>query len=109
MSGHIKNSIRAKWEAVFEDERRGVMHDPAEHMIELLSMPGLNMHLERQCTCKHPCCWWMQNGPYPKAQDFRNDRGGLRENGDQCFYCGVPDPSTLEYDPRKHDLFVWED
>jgi hypothetical protein len=52
----------------------------------------------------------MENGPYPEDQNFRNDRFGLRENGDQYFYCGVSDPSALEYDPKnKHDLFVCEE
>lgn len=47
----------------------------------------------------------MENGPYPEDQNFRNDRFGLRENGDQYFYCGVSDPSALEYDPKKNMTF----
>ena len=46
ISGHIKNSTRAKWEAIFEDERRGVMRDPTERMIELLEMTGSRIHLQ---------------------------------------------------------------
>jgi hypothetical protein len=51
----------------------------------------------------------MENGPYPETQDSRNNRDGTRENGDRYYYCGVPDPSMLEYEPEKHDLFVCED
>jgi hypothetical protein len=45
MSGHIKNSTRAKWEAIFEEEWRKVAHDPSIRMIELLGMAGPNMQL----------------------------------------------------------------
>ena len=55
------------------------------------------------CRCAHPCDWWLEHGPYPVAQNYRNDRGP------RAFYCGVPKPSDMDYDHKKHDLFVYED
>jgi hypothetical protein len=41
MSGHIKDSTRAKWEHIFDDERRQVAHDMTSRMAELLSTPDI--------------------------------------------------------------------
>ena len=39
LSGHVKHSTRRKWEAIFENERKGIKHDMREPMARILSPP----------------------------------------------------------------------
>jgi hypothetical protein len=39
LSGHVKHSTRRDWEAIFDDERKGVKHDMTEQMAHILSTP----------------------------------------------------------------------
>lgn len=39
LSGHVKHSTRRKWEAIFEDERRGIKHYTTVPMSRILSTP----------------------------------------------------------------------
>lgn len=39
LSGHVKHSTRRKWEAIFEDEQKGIKHDMTVPMANILSTP----------------------------------------------------------------------
>ena len=39
LSGHVKHSTRRKWEAIFEDEQKGIKHDMTAPMARILATP----------------------------------------------------------------------
>ncbi|KAH4923595.1 hypothetical protein HBI79_169570 [Parastagonospora nodorum] len=93
ISGHVKNSTRADWEAIFEDERQGIEHDMSAQVQNILSLHWTNFPI--LCACQHPCDWWKQRGPYPEGERDPN-------------FDPMPQPSHIDYEPRKHDRFNYE-
>lgn len=45
ISGYVKNSTSAKWEAIFEDERQGMQHDMFAQIQNILSMHWTNLYV----------------------------------------------------------------
>jgi hypothetical protein len=45
ISGHVKNSTRANWEAIFEDERQSIEHDMSAQVQNILSLHWTNLYV----------------------------------------------------------------
>jgi hypothetical protein len=43
LSGHVKDSTRRKWEAIFEEERAGVRHDMSAEIATIMALPSSDL------------------------------------------------------------------
>ncbi|KAF1847203.1 uncharacterized protein K460DRAFT_363310 [Cucurbitaria berberidis CBS 394.84] len=58
-SGHVKNSVRSKWEKIFGEPRQSPRHDMSSEIAKIRSTPVKK--LPPRCHCSKPCTWW--DGP----------------------------------------------
>ncbi|KAG9189130.1 hypothetical protein G6011_05998 [Alternaria panax] len=90
LTGHVKNSTREDWDRTRERERKGEQRDTSDFKAWLWKRPREYFPID--CHCKNSCNYWLIQGPLPEG-------------------CEKPEysPHDWNYDPVKHDPFIYED